>query len=1042
MKNFLLITLITSAFAVSAEMVNVLFDQDNEKRDALTMKASAQIIKGKAFSGEKMLKISGVNHNTQYAVNFKPIPVKFGDKIAFSCVYRSSKRFTSGLIVCIYKDKNNKLINSEKIRLFRRLDWERAEHVFTVPNDSAIDKATVYIRLVKVPKTEVLYIDNLRCGKLDNNMSFRCTKLKNITFRDWRNNTPAQERFIPGPGGRLLRDWQAAKLGEACYLAVGNGHPYQYPLSIKKLQIKPGINYIFSFDYRTEGPYVSNNGMFIVFFRDSKGKIIKKQSRVQMVDSKSWLKRELIFTPPAKAAFADIALRFYKQSPAVKMYVDDINFEEGKASLRMEWEINSDAKKLYGFTELLSAEADKSILVLLRDNNSKIIKRIETTSKAKFEIDLASLADGKYEIFASVETNNGVLKSKVGVFHNYNKFTWKNNIGILDKKDKPSRPWKSLKYDTLKNTVTTWNSIIKFNKMLEITNIKSIKPELKLFKKPTCLSVNGKAIEKSFKAGKIHILSNSPNHIILQSTISSKNIDIVVNTRIEYDGFVKYSLKLKPKVELTINNLNLKYSPSVMDWQVCYDGSWSNYQLIDLRKKRKMASKRFYPMLWTGNTESGVYWCAEQLYPAAEIMPIVCQNGEIDDGMNIDIVCAPLKLISGGERIFEYGFGITPARPRRAAGRNLRYRAGKKYSNMELAWSTPNNMNSFGFPEPAIPDVFPKYLEKNKGKLTFFYQCPSFGMTNIPQWKYYEQKWVSLPLRIYSSKTTMRKWGYDDIKINQEERTWTDLYMKHFSKLLKKYKFGGVYYDCMNIYPDKKVKEFRYRIFALRDFYSRIYNEQIRVNPDTWFFVHTGATFFTIASIYADITLTGEEYRSKCMDYDFYLQFLTPEEFRVQMCTNTGAWRMFLPQFRNERSKKPEVAVHTIGLTLVYNLMLYPSFIERKYVDCMRDRKYAFIDSGGRDKWEFIPYWKNNPSNNKKVLCSSYVNSKGQFLACINSTAKTQEFKVEITDKNNKIYVYDPLTDKTEIVKSDSIIKLKPYMAKMILVADTPVWTP
>jgi hypothetical protein len=162
----------------------------------------------------------------------------------------------------------------------------------------------------------------------------------------------------------------------------------------------------------------------------------------------------------------------------------------------------------------------------------------------------------------------------------------------------------------------------------------------------------------------------------------------------------------------------------------------------------------------------------------------------------------------------------------------------------------------------------------------------------------------------------------------------------------------------------------------------------------------------------------------------------------MQMCTNTGAWRMFLPQFRNQRSKKPEVAVHTVGLTLVYNLMLYPSFIERKYVDSMQERKFAFIDAGGRDDWQFIPYWKNNPSDNKYVLCSSYLNRKGQLLAAINSTAREQKFKLNLRAKYGKVFVYDPLTDQTVEGAKDTVITLKPYMAKMILAADKPFWTP
>ncbi len=1031
-----------SSIAASAGNVSILFDQDDEPKDALMLKAPAKVVAGKAFSGEKMLEIPGTTENVQYSAFFKPVPVKPGDKIGFSCLYRTTNKFGTGLIVCIYQDEKGRAVTTENLRILRSADWDRVEHIFTVPDNQKIKQAAVYIRLVKIAKTEKLFLDNLRFGNIEVEKSFRSGALENINFMKWRRDIPAQERFLTGSGGCLLHDWQKAKLGEACILARGNKHPYQYPLTIKGLKITPGINYAFSFNYRTDGPYVSNNGMFIAFFRDAAGKLLKKQSRIRMAASKSWSKREFIFHAPEKAAFVDLRLRLYKQLPEAKIYIDGIDFYKGKPELRLVWSIDPDTKKLSGRAELIAAKAAAPAVVMLKDRAGKVVKNVKAGPKGAFSFNLASLPDQQFNIFAEAVTKEGRLTSPSQGFHNFNKCTWQNDIGILKQDEKPSSPWTPLKYDTASRSVTCWNTVVSFDKYLGIKNIRSLKPDLELFAAPPRLILNGQPIAEQFAPAAITAETISPNKIVLRTVLSSSALDINLTAQVEYDSFIKYTLELKPKSELTVDMLSLQYTPSVMDWQVCYDGSWSNYQLLNLQSGKNFSSKRFYPLLWNGNMESGVYWVAEQLYPAAEIMPKVCQTAQRGQGVSINFVCEPLKITEGKTGTFQYGFGCTPVRPKRAAGKNLRFRAGKKYSNMDLAWSQPTNMKYFGFPEPADPDIFPRYLEDNKDKLLFFYQCPSFAMTGIPQWKYYEEKWISLPLRIYSAKTTMRKWGYDDIKIDQTQKTWTDLYMKHFRQFLTKHKFGGVYYDCMGIYADEKAKEFKFQVFALRDFYSRIYNEQVKRNPDTWFFLHSGATFFTIASIFADITLTGEEYRAKCFDYDYYLQFLTPEDFRMQMCTNTGAWRMFLPQFRNQRSKKPEVAVHTVGLTLVYNLMLYPSFIERKYVDSMQERKFAFIDAGGRDDWQFIPYWKNNPSDNKYVLCSSYLNRKGQLLAAINSTAREQKFKLNLRAKYGEVFVYDPLTDQTVEGTKDTVITLKPYMAKMILVADKPFWTP
>lgn len=1044
MRYFIFLVFMTYVFSLNAGLNSILFD-NNEKTDALTIKVPAEIIDGKAFSGNKLLKIPGTGDKLQYSVNFKPISVNAGEKIAFSCLYRTSENLTMALIVCVYRDGKGKNLGSDKLRLYRDLNWEHIEHVFTVPDNPAVKQAVVYIRLVKTPASEALYMDNMRCGKLDNEDSFHCTKLTHISFVDWFNKSPLQERFLFGDGGRIHHDWQMAKLGEACFMMNGNLHTHQFPLIIKDIKVKPSHNYILSFYYRTAGAYVNfKGGMFIIVFRDDKNKIIKKQSRIKLKTAKSWTQEKLEFATPDNAAYADIFFRFYKQRKDAVVYLDDISFNIGKPGVKLSWHIDPDKKILSGKANLISAKSKNGIQLVLKGQNGKLVKRVTANANNKFEVNLTDLPNEEIEVYAEVEFGDKIYKSSVSSFYNYDKINWKNNIGIPKSQDKPPVPWTALTYDHSKNNVCSWNSIISFNDALAITSIQSLNPQAELLQKELKIFINGKDITKTFRPAKVNPLSTIPSEIILENTLVSDTMDIIIKARITYDAFVKYSLKLVAKNDCDIKTLCIKYSPVAMDMQACIDGSWTNYKLIDLRKTGNFTSRRFYPVLWTGNSKQGVYWCAEQLFPAKPVMGGVCQRSSIKDGIEINMVNAPLKLKTGSSKIFEYALGVTPSKPRRNKLRNLHFRSGK-YENMRLLWTRTNTLKYYGFPIAANPKTMHKYFMIHKDKENFIYQNPTFAMTSLKPWKYMEKKWERLPRLMYSttSSSEMQSYGYDFVKIKVNERSWTDFYMQHLSNFLTEYKFSGLYYDCMGTYSDISNGEFRYFVFSMHDFYSRIYTEMARLNPDTIFFLHNGASFFSIAAIFADIILTGEEYRAKCMEHDYYFQFLSPETFRKQMCINTGAWRMFLPQFMDaERRQKAEVAVHTVGLTLVYNLMLYPKYINNTYAERMLFRKFAFIDAGGRDTWKFIPYWEKNVSSNPEVLCSSYINPQGLLLACINSSSKEQKFKLTIKNKYKNIYLYDPLTDKTVIISNTANIKLKAYMSKMILLSGQPVWNP
>ena len=367
-----------------------------------------------------------------------------------------------------------------------------------------------------------------------------------------------------------------------------------------------------------------------------------------------------------------------------------------------------------------------------------------------------------------------------------------------------------------------------------------------------------------------------------------------------------------------------------------------------------------------------------------------------------------------------------------AGGERLRFRAGK-YSNMELMWSVPSCLPFCGFPvAPKDPTPLTVFLEncRKAGKSAFIYQIPFFIMADLPQFDYFFDAWRVRPERCYPPNTNY----YPEAMYNVDvaRRSWQDLYLRHLDSFLRKYPFDGIYFDGVGTYAAiDRNGDFSYRTLAAEEFARRIYIQQRRINAKSLSFTHAGGSLLSVGTIFADIVLTGEQFRYFLEKNRYYLQFMTLDEFRLQTGSNIGPALMFLPQYRKPLSEEADTACHTMGLVMLHDLGLYPSFIRQNVIDGCRDRLYAFCDAGRPTR--FAGYWTRDriDSGNPEVVVSGYLNSGGKLLICLNKSAKTQRFPAPA---GKSVEIYDPETDTTSNVSSGTPIELKPYLMKMVTV--------
>lgn len=1016
-------------------------DFDHEENAPVNVAAPLAVVAESPFSVPNCLKLELGDKPRSALLPFPVQAVKPGDRLGISFNYRHSAGFKRITVNIQFRDAAGKMIVLESFPLSATNNWGRVEKLAAVPDNPAIAQAVVSVTAGKYPEGEFICFDNLRLALNPDEKEFYVESFQLELFDGWKRRTREQEKFLPGNGGRILMDWQKSKFGESCFESVGKDEPWQYSWRIYNLKISSSNVYNLNFYYNHSENYTASSAMIIVSFRNESGKTLEQENRLMLPKTNDWREAELSIVPPAGAAFMDIAMRLLNVKPDVKIYINRISATCGKPELKTDFTTDPKTRIMTGKVSAFSlpVQTARPKLTVI-DSSGKIIAEPPLKEDGQFSLDLSQLPDGPFVLHAEIAGISGET-----VFHNFNSRPWENRgAGLLKHEAPPPQPWTPVRTDAARLSVETWNPVVEFSPALALKKIKMADSRTDLLQQPLQLLLDGKDIFTTGRAGKVEVAPPSPNHAEFSTVLTVPDLDVRIGARVEFDGMVKYHVVLKADRNLTIHSLDLKYFPAITDYATTIDGSWSTYNILILRDRKNYAARRFYPMLWTGNLSAGLYSAIEKLWPEREYQSDACHNLNFNGEFMTRIVNAPLSLEKDEEYALTFAFGVTPFRPLPEPEKPLRFRAGA-YSTFDLLWPSCQMQPYFGYPvSPADPTLIPGWLKKHDKTRNYVYQIPFFCMANLPQYSYFAGEWQEYPERIYPASST--RYPAALINVDIGHASWQDLFLKDYFEYLRENPFAGVYFDCVNIYSKSETDgRFRYKVFPVRDFLQRIYIVQREANPKSWSISHCGAAVTDFCNIFAEIALTGEHYRADLQKHRYYLEFQSLEEFRVQNCGKIGPWRMFMPEFRDEsKTKAADIAVHTMGMVLVHNQLLYPSSIRRDIVDHCRNRDYAFYDAGKDNR--FQAYWLPGAAEtgNRNIVASSQINSYGVLSYYLNS-AKTREKAMVALPQNSghsgaEVTIYDPLTGKSDTARLGDSLDLEPYMFKMVLHGNPAVW--
>ncbi|MBQ9502836.1 MAG: YceI family protein [Lentisphaeria bacterium] len=873
-----------------------------------------------------------------------------------------------------------------------------------------------------------LVIDNLRLTSPASREEFFPDRFELPQFDRWSRRRAADEKFLPGNNAELHLNWHRSKFGEAALKCRGTGVVTSFPWRVWNIRIKPGEMYRASLFYVPEKKPVSRSVVLNIAFRDASGRTFAKPVSCTLAHAQDWKEQTVEFRPPAGAAFMDMRMCFVRAPKDQNVFFNRISIAPMGPVMTIDTKVDPAKKVLSGKLTVFGME--KMGPMTLRAEDAQHGKHtIPLATDGTFTLDLAGLPDGKVVIEASGADAEGKTHRTVKTLRNYNSRPWEGlGLGDLPCDAPPPPPWTPLTYPA-ERRVRTWGSEVELTPQLALSGIEAA--GVRLLKAPIQLRLDGKDIF-SLPSDRVTAVK-TPNHAEYSTRLQGKDFRAAVTARVTFYGGVRYRIELEALRALTVGELTLGYSPVCTDYLQLMLEAFSRKCTMSLRREKSFQHDKLVPTIWCGNENAGIFSMFDKLHPAVEKQQGWCHRMLHDGEFTTKLVNTPLKLRPGEKRSFEFMLGSTPVRPPTLhRGEKLRFRAGK-YSNMELMWSVPAYLPYCGFPiAPENPEPLTAFLNRNKqaGKLSFIYQIPFFIMADLPQFEYFFDAWRVRPERCYPPNTNYYPQAMYNLDV--ANRSWQDLYLRHLDSFLRKYPFDGLYFDGVGTYAAiERNGDFCYRTLAAEEFARRIYILQRKINRNALSFTHAGGSLLSVGTIFADIFLTGEQFRYFLEKNRYYLQFMTLDEFRLQTGSNIGPSPMFLPQYRKPLSEEKDTACHTMGLVLLHDLGLYPSFIRQDVIDNCRNRLYAFCDSARPTR--FAGYWTPDriDSGNPEVVISGYLNAAGKLLICLNKSGDTQRFPAPA---GRSVEIYDPETDTTSGITPGSPIELKPYLMKMVTV--------
>lgn len=318
-------------------------------------------------------------------------------------------------------------------------------------------------------------------------------------------------------------------------------------------------------------------------------------------------------------------------------------------------------------------------------------------------------------------------------------------------------------------------------------------------------------VEVNLSGTGLQVLEQSPSVVQLGSTGRLGPVPVRVHNRLEYDGLAWISLTLDAAAAVRLEALTLEIPLQPARATLMYEitdkrlgfsagqTAAADGVVWDSMRNPNTGGTygNFKPMVWVGNEDMGLTWCAESdrswsLDERRPALQLVRQAGQVV--LRVHFVNRPLEL--QGERTFSFGLHPTPSKPMPAGWRSWLVGADPKLPNIQSFYysaavshqgeSAQLHAYCSYNPYPASYDearaVMDKYREQGYTFLRYQLMDWIRYMKEVPEGRVYQGEWE-------------RVW------MNSHTRSFQDFKAYHYDQYLKKVGFFTVYEDEAYLRP-------------------------------------------------------------------------------------------------------------------------------------------------------------------------------------------------------------------------------------------------
>lgn len=316
-------------------------------------------------------------------------------------------------------------------------------------------------------------------------------------------------------------------------------------------------------------------------------------------------------------------------------------------------------------------DGDRVRVELLDVEGKKVVREKQgavnaTSRQTSVDIPVEGLKPGAYTIRCMIEDANGKAKADREEVFNLaaNPVWWGNEFGMPEAKDIVPEPWTPMKKREAGFEV--WNRSVTLGDALQPSQIRNGTTEM--LARPARLELQANDLKwdkpKQTKARKTGISYRQP--------FRAQNLTGELVLASEFDGFMKYTLRIEPKAGATLNGLVLEIplrTEVVTHYHHGAQGTPSSYSAIKVHKgygalPSEGLAMPFTDTLWVGNDELGFNWVAESdqwWSPAEAKKTVVVERGTDATVLRINFVNTPISLTEPVK--FEWAILPTPMKP-------------------------------------------------------------------------------------------------------------------------------------------------------------------------------------------------------------------------------------------------------------------------------------------------------------------------------------------------------------------------------------------